>query len=164
MEIPFCSHPNTNEVVATQFGTWHDSWAVVAFAKFCSNMITSNWIRTKWNFHWIWIVMEKLLVKLVPDAYMRHSDSTFETDRVFSNWIKYNCFWHARLRIFTEYTVHPFWKVIGIYFVVSNDGIYFQCIDLKYFMMMHDEVFCINCGKYHQCMLLRRACVKPETQ
>ena len=66
MEISFCSHPNTNKVIATIFGTWHDSWAVVACAKFCRDMISSNWIKAKWNFHRIWIVMEKSLVKWVP--------------------------------------------------------------------------------------------------
>ena len=63
MEISFCSHPNTNKVIATIFGTWHDSWAVVACAKFCCNIITSNWIRVKWNCRHISIVMGKLLVK-----------------------------------------------------------------------------------------------------
>ena len=67
MEISFCSHPNNNIVIATIFGTWHDSWAVVVCAKFCRDMITSNWIKAKWNFHRIWIVMEKSLVKWVPD-------------------------------------------------------------------------------------------------
>ena len=43
----FCSHPNTNKVIATKFGTWHDSWAVVACAKFGCDMITSNQIRAK---------------------------------------------------------------------------------------------------------------------
>ena len=66
MEISFCSHPNTKKVIATIFGTWHDSWAVVACAKFCRDIIISNWIRAKWNFHRIWIVMEKSLVKWVP--------------------------------------------------------------------------------------------------
>ena len=66
MEISFCSHPNTNKVIATIFGTWHDSWAVVACAKCCCDMIISSWIRAKWNFHHIWIVMEKSLVKWVP--------------------------------------------------------------------------------------------------
>ena len=68
MEISFCSHPNTNKVIATIFGTWHDSWAVVACAKFCCDVIISNWIRAKWNFHHIWIVMEKSLVKWVPES------------------------------------------------------------------------------------------------
>ena len=69
MEISFCSHPNNDIVIATIFGTWHDSWAVVACAKFCRDMITSNWITAKWNFHRIWIVMEKSLVKWVPASY-----------------------------------------------------------------------------------------------
>ena len=67
MEISFCSHPNTNKVITTIFGTWHDSWAVVACAKFWCDMVISNWIRAKWNFHRIWIVMEKSLVKRAPD-------------------------------------------------------------------------------------------------
>ena len=60
MEISFCSHPNNNIVIATIFGTWHDSWAVVACAKFCRDMITSNWIKAKWNFHRIWIVYNNI--------------------------------------------------------------------------------------------------------
>ena len=46
--------------------TWHDSCAVVACAKFCCNMITSDWMRVKWNFHRIWIVIEKSLVEWIP--------------------------------------------------------------------------------------------------
>ena len=72
MEISICSHPNNNIVIATIFGTWHDSWAVVACAKFCCDMITSNWITAKWNFHRIWIVMEKSLVKWVPNPHVSH--------------------------------------------------------------------------------------------
>ena len=67
MEISFCSHPSTNKVIATEFGTWYDSWAVVACAKFWCDMINCNWIRAKWIFHRIWIVIEKSLVKWVPD-------------------------------------------------------------------------------------------------
>ena len=69
MEISFCSHPNTNKVIATIFGTWHDSWAVVACAKFCCDMVISNWIRAKWNVHRIWIVMEKSLMKWAPGQW-----------------------------------------------------------------------------------------------
>ena len=77
MEISFCSHPNTNKVIATIFGTWHDSWAVVACAKCCCDMIISSWIRAKWNFHHIWIVMEKSLVKWVPaSVWLRTSSSS----------------------------------------------------------------------------------------
>ena len=58
MEISFCSHPNIKKV----------GWAVVACAKFCRDIIISNWIRAKWNLHRIWIVMEKSLVKWVSVA------------------------------------------------------------------------------------------------
>ena len=43
------------------------SWHVPNF--YC-DVIISNWIRAKWNFHHIWIVMEKSLVKWVPDPLM----------------------------------------------------------------------------------------------
>ena len=40
--------------------------AVVPCAKYCSDHFISIWIGAKWNFHHIWIVMEKLLVKWAP--------------------------------------------------------------------------------------------------
>ena len=58
MEISFCSRPKPNEVIATRFCTWRDSCAVVACAKFCCDMIISNWITAKCICHRIWIVME----------------------------------------------------------------------------------------------------------
>ena len=42
MKISFYSHPNTNKVITTIFGTLHDSWAVVRCAKFCCDMVISN--------------------------------------------------------------------------------------------------------------------------
>ena len=39
MEISFCSHPSCIGVIATQFCTWHESCAIVACVKFCSDMI-----------------------------------------------------------------------------------------------------------------------------
>ena len=51
---------------STKFGTCHDSPAVVPCAKYCSDHFISIWIGAKWNFHHIWIVMEKLLVKWAP--------------------------------------------------------------------------------------------------
>ena len=91
MEISFCSHPNTNKVIATIFGTWHDSWAVVACAKFCCDVIISNWIRAKWNFHHIWIVMEKSLVKWVPEPMS--SGGNASSCVMFDKWFLYfsNC-------------------------------------------------------------------------
>ena len=62
MEISFCSHPNCNEVIATKCCTWHDSCAVVA----CANLVAIWWTTTelqlKWNFHRLWIGIEKSLV------------------------------------------------------------------------------------------------------
>ena len=47
LEISFCSHPSGSEVIAMKFCIWHDSSAVVACAKFCSDMITNNWVTVK---------------------------------------------------------------------------------------------------------------------
>ena len=70
MENSFSSNSITVDHIATKFGTWHDSWAVVPCAKVCSDHIISTWMRAKWNFHHIWIVMEKLLVKWAPGHSM----------------------------------------------------------------------------------------------
>ena len=65
VEISFCSHPNSNEVITTKFCTCHDSCAVMACAKFCCDMYNSKWITAKRNFHQIWIVMANSLVTWV---------------------------------------------------------------------------------------------------
>ena len=41
---------------------------LVPCAKYCSDHYIIIWMRAKWNFHHIWIVMEKLLVKWAPDT------------------------------------------------------------------------------------------------
>ena len=69
MEISFSSNSVTDDYIATKFGTCHDSPAVVSCAKYCSDHYVSIWMRAKWNFHHIWIVMEKLLVKWAPDLF-----------------------------------------------------------------------------------------------
>ena len=66
MEISFSSNSTTDDHIATTFGTWHDSPAVVPCAKYCSDHFISIWMRAKWNFHHIWNVMEKMLVKWAP--------------------------------------------------------------------------------------------------
>ena len=66
MEISFGSNSITGDHIATKFGTCHDSLAVVPCAKYCSDHFIIIWIRAQWNFHHIWIVMEKLLVKWAP--------------------------------------------------------------------------------------------------
>ena len=50
LEIWFCSQPSCKAVIAVKFGTCHDSQAVVACAKFCSN-ISFNVVTLKQIFH-----------------------------------------------------------------------------------------------------------------
>ena len=72
MEISFSSYSIADDHIATQFGTCHDSSAVVPCAKYCSVNCISIWMIAKWNFHHIWIVMEKLLVKWPPGSFLFH--------------------------------------------------------------------------------------------
>ena len=62
MEISIPSHINSNVVIATKLCTWHNSYAVMAYEKFCWNLMTMNWVTTKWNFHQTYIVNIKSLV------------------------------------------------------------------------------------------------------
>ena len=68
MENSFSSNSITVDHIATKFYTCHDSQAVVPCAKFCSDHFINTWMRAKWNFHHIWIVMAKLLVKWAQEA------------------------------------------------------------------------------------------------
>ena len=45
------------------FFAYHQSTAVLLYAKFCSDHLIRFRMTAKWNFHRIWIVMEKMLVK-----------------------------------------------------------------------------------------------------
>ena len=63
MELLFCSHLSCRRVIAMKFCTWHDSCAVVACVKFCSNIKYYNGVTWKPIFHWIWITMEKSFIK-----------------------------------------------------------------------------------------------------
>ena len=62
MEISLHSHLNSNPVIATNFCTWRDICAAVACAKNCCDLIASNGITARRNFHRIWIAGKKLLV------------------------------------------------------------------------------------------------------
>ena len=66
MEISFHSHLDFNTVIATKFCTWHDSCAVVTYAKICCDLMASNGITAKRNFHRIWIAGKNWLVKRAP--------------------------------------------------------------------------------------------------
>ena len=70
LEISFCFHPSCGEVIALKFCTWHDS-AVMARAKFYSDMIHYNKITLKPIFPRIWITMEKSFVKWAPGIWYR---------------------------------------------------------------------------------------------
>ena len=71
MEISFHSHLNSNTVIATKFCTWHDSCAVVACAKICCDLMASNGITARRNFHRIWIAGKKSLVKRAPGPILQ---------------------------------------------------------------------------------------------
>ena len=64
------SNSITNNPIATNICTCHDSCAVVACANVCNNQYIRIWMRMKWNCHHIWISKEKLFVKWVPRHLM----------------------------------------------------------------------------------------------
>ena len=54
-------HHNSNSMkISWKCCTWHDSCAVVACAKFCSDMVYYNWVKLKPIFNQIWITMGNL--------------------------------------------------------------------------------------------------------
>ena len=79
MEISFRSHFDT--VIVTKFCTCHDSYAVVSCARICCDLMASNGITERRNFHWIWIVGKKSLVKRAPVPV---NDSRFPTPSCWS--------------------------------------------------------------------------------
>ena len=60
IEISFSSNSKSND------HTCHNITTAVLCAKYCSYHFIRNWMRAKWNFQHIWIVMDKLLVKWAP--------------------------------------------------------------------------------------------------
>ena len=62
----FCSHSSCRKVIIVKLCTWHDSCAVSACAKFCSDMISCYGITLKPIFCWILNMMEKSFVKSTP--------------------------------------------------------------------------------------------------
>ena len=71
--ISFCTHSNSNRLIASNFSTWHNSCAVVSCAKICSNIIVSNGVTAKWIFHQTLIMIETELAKLGPEQNGSHS-------------------------------------------------------------------------------------------
>ena len=66
MELSFWSHLDSNKLKATKVCTWHDSCAVVACAKLCYYLRSSNWIKGKRSFHGIWIARIKITGEMGP--------------------------------------------------------------------------------------------------
>ena len=56
MGIPFCSNSNSHVLITTTCCKWHDSCALVACAKNCSDLVDNIWIIAKQIFRWIWIL------------------------------------------------------------------------------------------------------------
>ena len=81
MKISFCSHLNCLKVIAIKFCTWHDSCVVMACAKFCSNMITYEWVTLKPVFRRIWHMIEISWVK-----WARSSITSISVGKSFWNF------------------------------------------------------------------------------
>ena len=116
MEISLSSNSITDDHIATKFGTCHDSPAVVPCAIYCSDHFISIWMGAKWNFHHIWIVMEKLLVKWAPESSIA-SNITLITDRLRqckTTLLPKKCFTNLEVPcqswpiVLWGYTIHPF--------------------------------------------------------
>ena len=56
-------------MTATIFCTCHDSMAVMACTKFCSNLCVGSGITAKWMLWWIWMMMEKKVSKTWPSFH-----------------------------------------------------------------------------------------------
>ena len=72
MGISIRSHLYSNAVIAAKFCTWHDSCAVVACAKICCDLMASNRVMARRNFHRIWIAGKKPLLKRAPGVRYHH--------------------------------------------------------------------------------------------
>ena len=66
----------------------------VACAKFCCDMVISYWIRAKWNFHRIWIVMEKSLVKWAKVYWITCQGYAWSVSacKLYGNFSSYSAF------------------------------------------------------------------------
>ena len=68
MEIKFCSPLSCSKVIAIKFCTWHDSCAIMACAKFYSDIKPNNRVILKPIFTQIWMTMN--YVKWTQDEVM----------------------------------------------------------------------------------------------
>ena len=63
IEIIFCFPVSFNDLLITKMCTWHDSWAAVACAKICSDIINENGITLRPIFQRIWLTTGKMSMK-----------------------------------------------------------------------------------------------------
>ena len=88
----FHSHLDSNTAIATKFSTWHNSCAVVAWAKICCNLIASNGIMARRSFHRIWIAGKKTLVKWPPGQHEHKWASNSQLSKYKSaSWLAMHC-------------------------------------------------------------------------
>ena len=111
MGISIRSHLYSNAVIAAKFCTWHDSCAVVACAKICCDLMASNRVIAKRNFHRIWIAGKKPLLKRAPVHDTVSSNFGFILHCQDSKLALVWCFW-----IFLKPNVYEIWQVFGILF------------------------------------------------
>ena len=143
MEISFSSNSITDDHVATKFGTCHDSPAVVPCAKYCSDHLISFWMRAKWNFHHIWIVMEKLLVKWAPESYFTRARTCCSHRRSVSTEINHSLGWQMT-------AVGSLWPLHAILIAepIENNGGYTS--SRFFFPLFGSLILCFVLGKYQE--------------
>ena len=135
----FSSNSITFDYIATKFGTWHDSPADVPCAKFCSDHFISTWMRARWNFHHIWIVMEKLLVKWAPEQFI-FPDASVGPDRL--GGIKSS----PRQHNFAESVINS-----GMQHIRAT-SIYVYITNWKLFLVIDSEMASLSSLSYHHIM------------
>ena len=72
MENWFQCNSSAGYHITTKFCTCHDSTAVMLCAKFHIGHFITIWKISGWNFHHIWITMEKTFVKWIPELKTWH--------------------------------------------------------------------------------------------
>ena len=68
MEIRLCSNQNYHEIISTKFCTCHDSYALMASAKFSADLTLKYFIIRKYHYLGILIVHVKSLVKWASES------------------------------------------------------------------------------------------------
>ena len=147
-------------MTATIFCTCHDSiavMAVMACAKFCSDLCARSGITTKWILWWIWMTMEKKVSKTWPSFHSclmmicpgsgHCMSSSAEVMARSSSCMVVTASWRGSCFLQGETSTnksHPVWKnSCGYSFVVVVIVVLviypMQCIDhqLKFFVVVY---------------------------